>query len=452
MNILLLTYLTIGVSLDNSLWITNYTDKINSSKLNLNHNKETSAPLALLNVKSLNLPTLSMDNKNGDNISNIVFVSNENQFIKEISNIEKSKKIILKNGVYTFNSTKLRTNKIKNTHSKVIITAQNDGYVDFKLNTIEGILIDTPNWQINGINFKGICPDDKKCEHGLHIVGDAKNIVISNNTFIDFNAAIKVNKKDNLYPDDGIIEYNRFHFTKPRNTATPVTPINIDHANRWLVRKNIISDFSKANGNKVSYAAFMKGGISDGIFEQNLVICSSDGKNLGTRVGLSLGGGGMSKTARRNQAEYETRNSVIRNNIIMNCNDVGVYIQKSLSAEVYNNTIYNTKGIDVRYSNSTALIINNILNGKIRSRDKAKVYKENNLTISKSYSLKKPTFNSIYKSPKDGDFSIISSDHINHYISGYVKVSDGNTDDFCNNKVNDTPYIGAVLMSTNCFN
>jgi len=59
----------------------------------------------------------------------------------------------------------------------------------------------------------------------------------------------------------------------------------------------------------------------------------------------------------------------MRNNVIVNCNDVGIYLNEAEDCEVHHNTIYDTSGIDVRFGPSVVTLSNNLLTGQIRERD-----------------------------------------------------------------------------------
>jgi len=119
-----------------------------------------------------------------------------------------------------------------------------------------------------------------------------------------------------------------------------------------------------------------------GLYENNLIACElAIPADQGTRIGLSFGGGGMGKTMfRNNNCCTEHVNGTIRNNIIINCShDVGIYINASRGIEIYNNLMFNSMGIDVRFRNGKAKIYNNILSGRIKARDGGSYTEQNNL-------------------------------------------------------------------------
>jgi len=112
----------------------------------------------------------------------------------------------------------------------------------------------------------------------------------------DFNAQLKVNAQlvgaAYAAPDRGLIEYNEIGDTRGRATSNPVTKLNIDTGDDWVIRGNYLHDARKLEGNGVSYAAFLKSGGKRGRFERNLVLCAKDVAAGGAQIGLSLGGGG----------------------------------------------------------------------------------------------------------------------------------------------------------------
>lgn len=239
----------------------------------------------------------------------------------------------------------------------------------------EGFRLLAPWWRIEGLDIEGACASDDECEHAFHLAGDADHAVIRDNHVRDFNAQVKSNGQPqaaggNAYPDDVLIERNVFHDTRARATARPVTKIDVVGGRRWIVRGNLIHDFQKGGGDTVSYAAFLKGNSRDGLFEQNLVRCSWHTSG-GVRLGLSLGGGGSGPDSicEDGTCTPEHQDGVLRNNIVMDCNDVGIYLNEAARTQVQHNTLYATTGIDVRFEASTADLRNNLLGGAIRDRD-----------------------------------------------------------------------------------
>lgn len=233
------------------------------------------------------------------------------------------------------------------------------------------------DWIFENLDIHGACSRDEYCEHAFHIVANASGTTIRNNRLRDFNAAIKGNGENGAFPNDVIIENNTIANAAPRQTSNPVTPIDVVGGRRWVVRGNVIADFGKALGDRTSYGAFLKGNSFDGVFDRNLVVCEWRHAG-GLRVGLSLGGGGTGQRhCEGSDCSVEHTNGLIINNIIMNCpGEVGIYLNRASQTRIYNNTLYRTFGIVVRYPESTVEISNNLVSGSILTRDGGQVLAE----------------------------------------------------------------------------
>src|SRR5678815_2113929 len=90
-----------------------------------------------------------------------------------------------------------------------------------------------------------------------------------------------------VWPDDVVIAFNELYDTRARQTANPVTKIDVVGGRRWSIQHNHIRDFEKAQGDTVSYAAFLKGNSRDGVMAFNTVVCAQAFAG-GTRLGLCL--------------------------------------------------------------------------------------------------------------------------------------------------------------------
>jgi hypothetical protein len=238
----------------------------------------------------------------------------------------------------------------------------------------EGFRVSAPHWHFRGLDIVGSCASDDLCEHALHLFGAADATVIAGNRLRDFNAQVKSNGAmvdgTMLFPDDVVIEGNLFQDSRARNTGNPVTKIDVVGGRRWQVRANTLVDFQKAGGNGISYGAFLKGNSRDGVFERNLVRCQRDFAG-GVRIGLSLGGGGTSpgSICEDGSCTPEHQGGSLRNNIVMDCSDVGIYLNSAAASQVHHNLLVATSGIDVRFPASSADLRNNLLAGQIRNRD-----------------------------------------------------------------------------------
>lgn len=305
----------------------------------------------------------------------------------------------------------------------------------------EGFRVSGAYWTLESLDIEGACASDSNCEHAIHLYGNAEFFTLRDSVLRDFNAQLKANGVQSgaayVYPDDALIEYNQFYDTRARNTANPVTKLDVVGGRRWIVRGNTFRDFQKGSGDTISYAAFLKGNSRDGLFERNLVRCSQQFSG-GVRLGLSFGGGGTSPNSicEDGSCTPEHQNGVMRNNLILSCNDVGIYLNKAANTRLLHNTLYATTGIDVRFAASTAEVRNNLLAGAIRLRDGGSSTNAGNLS-----GVSPANFSTWFQAPAEADFRL---------LNGAALVDQGVAEplvrnDFCANLRHDgLPDIGAL--------
>ena len=267
----------------------------------------------------------------------------------------------------------------------IVVRAEKLGEVRIQVAAAEGFVVGHPWWRFENLDIEGACAPAYPCEHAFHIVGRASNTTIRRNRMTEFNAMIKGNGLTvggaRAYPNDVLIEDNFMHNSGGRAVRVPVTPVDVVGGRRWTLRGNFMADFAKSAGDRITYGAFLKGNSRDGVFERNLVICEWRHTG-GIRIGLSFGGGGGESPAICEDGDCTAKHTggIMRNNVIMNCpSDAGIYVNTARQTKIFNNTIFNANGIDVRFPVSSAEIRNNIIAGGIRSRDDGEVLAEGNL-------------------------------------------------------------------------
>lgn len=264
--------------------------------------------------------------------------------------------------------------------SKITLRAKQPDSVFIDIDTVQGFVVTGQDWRVENLSIRGACADHSRCEHAFHVVGGARRFVALNNTVTDFNAHFKVNGEAGKFPDDGLIEGNTLSNESARQVRNPVTPIDMVGVSGWTIRGNLISDFIKAGGDRISYGAFAKGGGAHNIFEQNIVLCEAKLRGLpGQRVGLSLGGGGTGKEfCRDRKCIVEQDQGVIRANLIASCSDEGIYLNSAAGSKIIHNTLIDTGGIDVRFAESVAEVTGNLVDGAIRARNDAVLHSRDN--------------------------------------------------------------------------
>lgn len=301
-----------------------------------------------------------------------------------------------------------------------------------ELDGVEGFKVSAPHWRFEALDVTGVCADDSTCEHAFHVYGAAHGFVLRDSRVRDFNAQLKVNAAMAggmmVAPNAGLIEGNDLGDTRGRNTSNPVTKLNIDGGEDWVIRRNVLHDAHKLGGNQTSYAAFYKSGGKRGVMEQNLVVCARDTTG-GTRIGLSLGGGGTAPQFcapaydASTPCAVEHEGGIIRNNIIASCSDVGIYLNRAAGSQVLYNTLIATAGVDFRFDTTSGEAIGNVLAGVIRTRDAATMTKHDNLE-----SVAAADFAAWYAGPLTGDLTVIGD------VAGLLGAGPAHaqvTDDYC---------------------
>ncbi len=309
--------------------------------------------------------------------ASVVPVSNARQLLRALREARPGTVIEPAPGDYFLQQRAIALAQAGTAVAPIYLRPQRFGEVTLYLNTREGFNVSAPFWVFENLRIRGNCPRHQDCEHALHVVGKAKAFTLRNSEVTDFNAPLKVNLgryRDGSvsYPDFGLLEYNVFRNPSPRRTNGPVTLLNINAADGWTVRHNLIADFAKLGGDRVSYGAFMKSNSHDGLFEYNVVVCENAlPADEGLRIGLSFGGGGSSVSAcRQGDCRREHSNGTMRGNLIAHCSrDVGIYLNRASNSTIAHNLLYNTAGIDVRFASTSAHLSHNLVAGRLSRRD-----------------------------------------------------------------------------------
>lgn len=286
-------------------------------------------------------------------------------------------------GTYTVGGRGLQVTRPGTPSAPITLRAERLGDASIASYAVAAFKISAPHWVVENLAIRGMCESHKDCEHAFHVVGGAAGTVIRNNRIEDFNAHIKINGEGGTFPDRGRIEGNSLTNRAARDTRNPVTPIDLVAANHWRIAGNFIADFQRAYRGGATYAAFMKGEGEGTVMERNVVLC--EWKLLGAKsptVGLSVGGGGTFPDAVKRQLGalgVEQVAGVIRDNLIAFCNDVGIYVNKGQRSLIAHNTVLDTAGISVRFAESSADVVGNVVDGAILARDAALLRERDNL-------------------------------------------------------------------------
>lgn len=352
--------------------------------------------------------------------------------------------IVLAPGTYEVKQNKIACEAAGTADAPIVVRAAEAGSVKLRLDTLEGFHVRGPHWEFANLDIEGTCAADSDCEHAFHVTGAADGVWLHHNRMHGFNAMIKGNGEpigqngSYVWPDDVVVEYNEMFNPAPRDTGNPVTPIDVVGGQRWVLRGNFIHDHAKGGGNNISYAAFLKGHSKDGLIERNLVVCELLHSGQ-IRLGLSLGGGGTSPDAicEDGACKPEHERGILRNNLIVNCPaDVGIYVNAGADSTIVHNTLFNTTGIDMRFAETSGLVANNLLSGKIRDRDGASSMKMSNLA-----EVSLADFGAWFVDPGAYDFTLKDGAALVDLGAALAEVKD----DYCGNDRDDGKHdIGAI--------
>ncbi|HQT79999.1 MAG TPA: right-handed parallel beta-helix repeat-containing protein, partial [Rhodopila sp.] len=295
-------------------------------------------------------------------------------FLGAIANAQPGDVIQLAPGRYPYMGYAIHVNRPGTATQPIIVRAAHLGDATIESNGPVAFNVEAPFWRFENLVMRGTCYNAGDCEHAFHVVAGATDLVIRNNRLGDYNAAIKINGEGNKWPDRGLVEGNSLINTFARETEHPITPIDMVGASHWIIRGNIIADFARSYAGGATYGAFAKGAGEDTVFERNLIIGEWKLRHVASpQVGLSLGGGGSGEVYRRDlgHTKFEQIGGIIRDNLIVSCNDDGIYLNAAARSLVEHNTLLDTAGIDARFVQTSATVTDNLVDGVIRTRDGA---------------------------------------------------------------------------------
>ena len=294
-------------------------------------------------------------------------------------NAQAGDTILLAPGIYVLRS-RLSQSQDGRPDAPITVRAQRPG--DVRLQMSGGTIHQThAYWAYENLIIEGHCGAARQpCEHAFHIVGAARHVVIRNNLIRNFSAHIKVNGENGQFPDGGLFQFNTL--SNDTTLASDIlTPFDLVGASHWVVADNQVSHFIKASSHYPSYGLFMKGGGAGGRIERNLVMCAigEDVSHGGSRVGISLGGGLTGpRFCPDGLCLFEHKDGVIRNNVIVDCNDVGIDNNRATQSVIAHNTVIRTLGIGLRATPSDATVYGNVVDGPIQARQGSTIKLDHN--------------------------------------------------------------------------
>lgn len=301
----------------------------------------------------------------------VVRVSDVASLQEAIALAEPGTNIVLEPGRYRLEQS-LHTQRHGKPDAPIGLSSDQLGSAVLEVQATVALTIRHAHWTVERLVIEGHCSRDTDCEHALHIKGDAPHTRIRDGVLRDFNAPIKVNRDAQHQPDDGEIARCTIANRRPRHTERPVTGIDLVAGARWHIHHNHLADFISTDARRTTYAAFAKGGARDTVFESNTVVCEQQLRgHAGSRVGVSLGGGGTAtEHCRDGQAcrDGEHLGGRLRNNLIIGCSDAGIDLHRAHDPLVAHNTLLDTAGIVGRHHQTRAFLWANWVDGPVREQ------------------------------------------------------------------------------------
>ena len=393
---------------------------------------------------------------------NLVIVDSTSVLLESINNAVPGDEITIAPGVYSLNQL-IRVNRDGAEDARIFLRAEEPGTVTLELSHIENFKFYAKYWVVENLRFVGVCDDGQGCEHAFHIVGDADDLIFRNNEVVDFASHIKINGEKlgghqaQSFPDRTMFIDNFWHNTRYISNNAPHNILNIDGGKDHVVRGNIFADFNTPSSlPKSASAIYPKASTLRILIEQNLIVCEKSRIEGETARGIQLGDGapasicdgdpdqdGIGDCEERGQSQE----AIVRNNIIMNCNNkgsaTGIMVGSDRESQIIHNTVYHVDrrngGFYQGHPNHDTFWRANILENGINLD-----YANRPLSSIQDFTPSLSEMNAIFTNPHAGHFELLRSDDI---------VDQVDTDpialhDFCGYPRGTRADLGAIEYST----
>jgi len=392
----------------------------------------------------------------------VVPVSTPQEILEAIANASPGDVINIAPGAYAFDQL-IRIQNDGQAEARIFLRAEMPDTVTLNLSHIENFKIYGKYWIFENIRFVGDCPDGQGCEHAFHIVGDADDLIFRHNEIVNFASHVKLNGEvigdgpARSFPDRTMFIGNFWHNTRYVTNNAPHNILNLDGGRDHVVRRNIFADYNTPESlPKSASAVYPKASAVGILFEQNLIVCEKVRVAGETARGIQLGDGAPDSICDGDadqdgigdcEDNGQSQEAIVRNNIIMNCNNggsaTGIMVGSDRGSKIYHNTVFNVgrrnAGFYIGHPNHDTFWQSNILENGFNTD-----YAERDLVETHNSMPSFEEMNSTFRAPEEGDFSLVQG----RDIAEQDPTDDTVPHDFCGYPRGDTADRGAIEYST----
>ena len=266
-------------------------------------------------------------------------------------------------GTYAFTNS-IWTSRNGTAAAPIVVTGGTLPDVRLDFESVEALVFNHAFWVLENVWVNGVCRDPEACEAAVGVKPPADGFVMRGCRISNWTQHVKASRTPNDEADDASLLGNEMYNDVPINGSV----IDIVGGKRWRVAGNFVHDFG-GDQSSGDYGIFLKGATSEGIVERNLVICGHLRPSFGIEVGISMGGGGTGfNFCPNNDCSCEDFNSVVRNNIVLNCSDTGLHTKRACGSKFFHNVVAQSGGglqIQNDGAGAPVAIQHNVLGGSI---------------------------------------------------------------------------------------
>ena len=392
----------------------------------------------------------------------MVAVCSEDEILEAIDNGSAGEVITVCPGSFDFNQL-IQVQNDGQGAMPIFLRADALGTVTFNLSHIENFKITGKFWIFENIVFQGACTSDDGCEHAFHLAGDADDVIFRNNEVVNFASHVKLNGEvvgsgpAKSFPDRAMFINNFWHNTKYMHNNAPHNILNLDGGKDHVVRGNIFADYNTpASLPKSASAIYPKASTLGILIEQNLIVCEKVRTDGETARGIQLGDGAPASICDGDDDQDgqgdcvengQNQEGIVRNNIVMNCNNggsaAGIMVSSDRESKIYHNTVFNADprnaAFYVGHEDHDTHWRYNILELGFNTN-----YAERTLTESDNIEPSPSEIDSFFSAPNEGDLSLVQGDTFVEQVRSADEVGH----DFCGYPRGDAADLGAIEYST----